>query len=167
MHHLCGPFFSCLNFQRVKFLKLLYILQIFQIYYTSNFIFLQNLSFKTVIAHIALPGSNQSAGTVYKLDEIELCNPQGGDSYWKCEIWQVCYFKQWPLRKRPEQAEDHSYEAILENIEGRTKKKYCLVTNLLASTGVLFDKIFCLLIFHFLLIPRFLFLFNSLPILRK
>ena len=39
------------------------------------------MSFKTVIAQISLPGRNQSAGTVYELDEIEVCNPQGGDSY--------------------------------------------------------------------------------------
>lgn len=70
------------------------------------------MSFKTVIAQICLPGRNQSAGTVYEQDEIEVCNPQGGDSYWKCEIWQVYYFKQWPLRERPEQAEDHSYKTI-------------------------------------------------------
>ena len=37
------------------------------------------MSFKTVIAQICLPGRNQSAGTVYELDEIEVCNPQGGD----------------------------------------------------------------------------------------
>ena len=48
---------------------------------SSNFNFLQDMLFKTVIAQISLPGRNQSAGTVYELDEIEVCNPQGGDSY--------------------------------------------------------------------------------------
>ena len=103
-------FFSRLNFHGVKFLTLLFILRIFQIYYTSNFIF----SSKYVIqdSHSSNFSAGQKSVCRYSVWAGRVWNPQGRDSYWKCEIWQVYYFKQWTLRKRPEQAEDHSYRGV-------------------------------------------------------
>ena len=125
--------------------------------------FLQNMSFKTLIAQISLPGRNQSAGTVYELDKFAIHRAETRTEsvrFGRCIILRSDLWEKGQSKLRIILIRQYSCKHWSNNQE---KVLYC---NKPSSTVVLFYKIFCPLIFHFLLILRFLFLFNSLPTLR-